>query len=199
LEIAPPPSGDVCHYMRLDRFIERVTGFALGGDRTVEIFANEVSAGRVSENMFQDRFLGVDHFPVWVTDDSLSHETTSDVVRNRLALRSLHAPGHRLIELKYDADLLDNRIHAPTVLDAWLGGSRQSWVFTKRKPSETNGPAWGYTINLDTCRIGAPEAVHAPLRVSKEASRNIKLRVLEPTSASPPELSLFALLESTYI
>jgi len=197
--IAPPTNGNVCHYMRLDRFIERTTGMPLGGDRTVEIYANEIRSGRVTENTLEGRFLGTGHFPVWVTDDSLSHETASDVVRNRLALRSLHSPGHRLIELKYDAALLVNGIRAPTVLDAWRGGSRQSWIFTKRKQGEINGPAWGYTIDLDTCHIGAPEAVHAPLRVSKEASRNIKLRVLEPTSSSPPELSLFGLLESTYI
>jgi hypothetical protein len=82
----------------------------------------------------------------------------------------------------------------PRVLDAWRGGCRRSWLFSKRKP--TNELAWGRTIDLASggdCALGVPEAVHAPIA---GLELHVKLRVLTATSGPPPELSLYGLHEN---
>jgi hypothetical protein len=196
-------SGEVCHYERLDRFIEHGLRLPIAGDEVIERIANLIQAGRCTGEDLEGARLGRTDKPYWVTDDALGGETESDQVCNRLGLRSLNQAGHRLVEIRYSAAYLENRrieVKAPTVLDSWQDGLQCSWIFTKR-PEQGAGPTSGRTVDISDGegKTGMVEAVHSAIGVLPTEGLRIRLRVLRPTTGAPPELSLVGLLESMLI
>jgi hypothetical protein len=200
---AIPWSGDVFHYERIDRFVVHSLNLPIAGDQTLERIASLIEDGICTGDALHDKTLGRPDRPNWVTDDELSAEPESDRVRDRLGLRSLNRAGYRLVEIRYREAYLAQKkieIRAPTVLDSWQDGAKQSWIFTKR-PEEGNGPESGRTIDISETdgKPGAVEAVHGSVIVKKGEGPQIRIRVLHATTRAPDELSLWGLLRNRVV
>lgn len=199
-----PWSGDVYHYERLDRLNEQSLRFPVGSDALLENLAHAIETKSCTGRQLERRSLGRSNRPYWITDATMVEEEESNVVRNRLGLRSVDQPGYRLVEISYPLAYLNVRnvqIKAPTVLDAWRDGAKRSWIFTKGAPGSSD-PEPGRTIDLSQAPnggLGPLEAVHAPLIVAPGDGTQFHLRVLRPINEPPPELSLAGLFMNSTI
>jgi hypothetical protein len=199
-----PWSGDVYHYERIDRLNEQSLRFPIGNDGLLENIATAIEQGLCTGVQLTRQSLGRSNRPYWITNASLAAETQSDIVRDRLGLRSVNQAGYRLVEINYSVAYLVSRnvqIKAPTVLDAWQDGIRRSWIFTKAA-GDGQVPQPGRTIDLSKGSDGAlgpPEAVHGQLFVAVGDGHQFNLRVLRPTTDAPLEISLVGLLRNNAV
>jgi len=153
--------------------------------------ASAINGGAVTGAVMENSIFGKPQSPVWCTDGSLSLETAATIVRNRLAL--VPRTHGWVVEIKYPYGLLERQgecLRSPTFLDAARDGACKNWIFVKNR--NPGGPGWGYTVDMTrggSCDRGAPEAVHAPIKIEAGRGGEIALRVLELIEDSLPQVN----------
>lgn len=195
-----PKAPSLFRYTPLDRLNEQALGLPIGGEVTLGRLSDLIKSGRCTGRHMIGGSVGDSRYPVWITDDSCAAESSGDCVRNKLGLRHIYRDGQILAEVRYPIAVLQRKgidIKAPTALDAWRYGVEGSWVFRKLK-HQSGGPEWGNTVNLSSGgsgQKGVPEAVHESFVVEPTEGDDLTLRVLEPITGPPPEMSLYAMAQ----